>query len=69
MMHMAGFKQAVKKLAKGRYHSVAYDIVEYHTGEIRHEWRAYIDGTSWTRRYVIPEEALKELEKMCSTLK
>jgi len=60
-MKFAGFKRAVKKVAEGRYHCVFYQLTEYHTGELNHKWKAYIDGKSWTDDHASPEEALKEI--------
>lgn len=67
-MHMAGFKQAVKKLAKGKHHTAKHGITEYVTGETTDVWECYIDGTEWINKDT-PEEALEELAKQCSALK
>ncbi len=65
-MHMAGFKRAVKKLAKDRYHCVRLQIVEYEGGRTEHNWSGYIEGADWTWDYKTPEEALKALKEICS---
>ena len=63
-MHLKGFKQAVKKLAKGRYHAIQIEVIEYADGGRRYEYRAYIVDRGWTATHDAPEEALSELEKM-----
>ena len=37
-------KKELKKLAKGQYHSVGYELTEYTTGEQKAECRVYIHG-------------------------
>jgi len=69
MMHLEGLKQATKKLAKGEYHCVDHRITEYHTGEVRHDWRAYTEQASWTTGHSTPEGALLELERLHRNLK
>lgn len=64
-MQMKGFKQAVKKLARGTYHCVEHAIVEYHDGTTKDEWRAYISIKGWTDFHGSPKAALSNLEKMC----
>ena len=68
-MRLRGFKQAVKKLAKGQYHSVRHEITETHAGNILYEWSAYIAGVGWTMDLSTPEAVLRALEKKCSTSK
>lgn len=68
MMRFKGFKRAVKKVAKGRYHCVKQYLTEYNDGELRHGWGAYVDGASWTNDHNTPEEAVAELERMCENL-
>ena len=71
MMHMAGFKQAVKKLAEKDYHGVEHRITEYHTGEVSSLWRAYlnVNDIGFTAYHTTPEAALSELKKLCSASK
>jgi len=64
MMQIKGFKRALKKLAKGKYHHVKHSITEYHNGEIKEEWSAYMDGNDWTSGHNTPEEAIKEMKRM-----
>jgi len=68
-MRFKGFKQAVKKLAKGRYHCVQHQVTEYQSGRVLEEWSAYVAGATWTKDHLTPEEALLEVEDMCSDLK
>ena len=68
-MNIKGLKQAVKKLAKGKYHSVNHKITEYHAGEVEDKWSAYISDLDWTSSCDTPEEALKEMEQICSNSK
>lgn len=63
-----GFKQAVKKLAKGDYHIAEHRVTEHRSGEVAHYWRAYTEKASFTGGHSTPEGALTELEKMCSKL-
>lgn len=65
MMWFKEFKQAVKELAKGRYHAVRHSLTEYSDGGLKHNWRAYIDDTNWTAEHSTPEEALAEMEVLC----
>lgn len=68
-MNFKEFKQAVKKLAKGEYHTVEHKMTEHSTGEIENEWRAYISGLGYAPASSSPEEALKTMEQMCSDSK
>lgn len=64
MMRSKGLKRAVKRLAKGKFHSVEHKITEFHTGRVAEYWTAYIDGTNWTKSHGTPELALQQLKHM-----
>ena len=68
MMQLKGLKRAVKELVKGDYHTVEYKITEYHTGEIKHEWRVYTNQAGYSQTYNTPEEALNDLRQRHSRL-
>lgn len=62
MMTLRGLKRAVRKLAKGEYHSVSEKIVEYSSGKAEKEYTAYIHELDHTRSWGTPEGALDELK-------
>ena len=64
MMQLKGFKKALKKLAKKRYHEVRHYITEYNDGDVKEVWEAYIENIGWTNGYITPEEAIAEMEIM-----
>lgn len=65
MMQLEEFKRAVKKLANGRYHTVQLNITEYHDGEVKYNYAAYIGDVGWTKfSNSTPEDALTELNLM-----
>ncbi len=46
-MNFKEAKDKLKKLAKGEYHSIKYEITEYNGGELRQECSVYIAGRGW----------------------
>ena len=61
-MQLKGFKKALKKLAKERYHQVRHYITEYSDRDVKEVWDAYIEDIGWTDGYTTPEEAIAEME-------
>ena len=62
MMQLKGLKRAIKKLAKGKHHTVRHGVTEYKDGQIKDVWEAYIEDTSWTKDCNTPEEVVAEME-------
>lgn len=61
-MNHAEFHAAVAVIAGGRYFSTNVEA-STHSGRTEVEWRAYIDGRSWTRDHGTPEQVLAELRE------
>lgn len=62
------FKKArrkLKKLAKGKFHSIEYKVTEYHNGELEQKCTLYIDGTelhacgTWAAAFKSLQDELK----------
>lgn len=60
-MNLRDFKNAVKEIANGKYHTVQVEVAEFSTGMLEVRCRAYIDGRGYTRECADPETALMEL--------
>jgi len=61
-MNIKTAKKKLAKIAKGKFHSVQYDITDIGNGELKQECSIYISGMSWHLGETW-EEAFSSLQK------
>lgn len=62
MMTFMEAKEKLKEIAAGKYHSLKFELTEFHTGGLNTECSIYINGTDWFSGRTW-EDAFARLEK------
>ena len=63
-MNFQQAKKGLKKLAKGKYHCIRYELTEYNNGDLKQECSVYVDGQEWVEGYTW-NEALNKMKYKC----